>query len=93
MKTLQKSLLSAAMTGVLSFSASAVTAQTVEPAPTIKQVQERGKLLCPSHVGTYKGFAEVDDKGNWQGLDIEMCRAVATMMTGDKDKVEFIPLS
>ncbi|UYV38078.1 transporter substrate-binding domain-containing protein [Rhodobacteraceae bacterium D3-12] len=93
MKTVFKIASNAAVVGLMALGAPMAQAQSKEPAPTIKQVQERGHLLCPSHVGTYKGFAEVDDKGEWQGLDIELCRAVATMMLGDKTKVELVPLS
>ena len=45
---------------------------------TLEAVKARGSLLCTGHDGSYLGFAEVDDKGNWKGLDIELCRAVAT---------------
>ncbi|MCZ6862186.1 MAG: amino acid ABC transporter substrate-binding protein, partial [Alphaproteobacteria bacterium] len=41
---------------------------------TLKKVKERGALLCTGHNGSFLGFAEVDDKGAWKGLDIELCR-------------------
>ena len=44
---------------------------------TLKAVKERGNLLCTGHDGSYLGFAEVDNKGEWQGIDIALCRAVA----------------
>lgn len=69
------------------------SAQAAEPAPTVKTIVERGNLLCPSHNGSYRGFAEVDDRGEWKGLDIDLCHALAAMILGDKDAVEFIPLS
>lgn len=70
-----------------------VHAQMAEPAPTVKKILERGKIICPSHNGSYRGFAEVDDKGVWKGLDIDLCHAMAAMILGDKDAVEFVPLS
>ncbi|NHF72414.1 amino acid ABC transporter substrate-binding protein [Paracoccus xiamenensis] len=60
---------------------------------TLKAVQERGNLLCTGHDGSYLGFAEVDDKGEWQGIDIELCRAVATAIFGDPTKLTIIPIS
>ena len=60
---------------------------------TLKKVLERGSLLCTGHNGTYFGFAEVDDKGNWQGFDIELCRALATAVFGSPDKVKIVPVS
>lgn len=60
---------------------------------TLTTVKERGNLLCTGHDGSYLGFAEVDDKGEWQGIDIELCRAVATAIFGDPTKLTIIPIS
>jgi general L-amino acid transport system substrate-binding protein len=38
------------------------------------------------------GFGIPDDKGNWRGLDVDMCRAVAATVFGDVTKVKFVPL-
>lgn len=61
---------------------------------TLKAVKERGSLLCTGHNGSYLGLAEVDDKGNWKGFDIDLCRAVSTAIFGDyKDTLKVVPLS
>ena len=39
---------------------------------TLETVKARGNLLCTGHDGSYLGFAEVDDKGNWKGMDIDL---------------------
>jgi general L-amino acid transport system substrate-binding protein len=36
------------------------------------------------------GFSFPDDKGVWQGFDIDFCRATAAAVLGDKDKVKTI---
>jgi general L-amino acid transport system substrate-binding protein len=54
---------------------------------------ERGSLLCTGHNGSYLGFAEVDAQGEWQGFDIEMCRALATAILGSPEAVQIIPVS
>lgn len=59
---------------------------------TLKSVQARGTLNCPGDIGSYLGFAEVDDKGNWKGLDIELCRAVTTAIFGDPSKANIVPI-
>lgn len=64
-----------------------------ESGETLKTVQERGTLLCTGHNGSFKGFAEVDDKGNWQGLDIDLCRALAAAVLGSAEAVQFVPIS
>ncbi len=38
------------------------------------------------------GFSIKDDRGGWQGLDADFCRAVAAAVLGDGEKVKFIPL-
>ena len=49
---------------------------------TLKTVKERGALQCTGHNGSYLGMAEVDDKGNWTGFDIDLCKAMATAVFG-----------
>ena len=39
------------------------------------------------------GFASADSKGQWTGLDVDTCRAVAAAVLGDAQKVKFVPLS
>lgn len=57
-------------------------------------VKERNKLLCSGHNGSYLGFAEVDDKGNWKGLDIDLCRGLAASLFGKSDgHLEIVPIS
>lgn len=61
--------------------------------PTVKQIQERGTMLCSGHNGSYFGFVEVNDKNEWTGLDIDLCRAMTTAILGDPSKAKIIPLS
>lgn len=69
------------------------TAAQAEFGDTLKTVQERGMLQCSGHNGSYLGFAEVDDQGNWKGLDIDLCRALAAVVLGDPEKVNIVPIS
>jgi len=61
--------------------------------PTVKKIQDRGTMLCSGHNGSYFGFIEVNDKNEWKGLDIDLCRAVTTAILGDPNKAKIIPLS
>ena len=70
----------------LALGASAASAQTLN---TVKQ---RGTLVCGVSQGL-PGFSSPDDKGNWTGLDVDLCRAVAAAIFGDATKVKFTPLS
>lgn len=61
-------------------------------AKTLDTVKSRGQLLCGVSTGL-AGFAQPDDKGVWNGLDVEFCRALSAAVLGDPMKVTFKPLS
>ena len=58
---------------------------------TLKRTLRRGAVLCGVNSGL-PGFAMPDDKGNWSGFDVDICRAVAAAVFDDPTKVRFIPL-
>lgn len=60
---------------------------------TVEAIEARGSLLCSGHNGSYFGFVEVNDKNEWKGLDIDLCRALTTAILGDPDKAQIVPLS
>ena len=59
---------------------------------TLKTVQDRGALVCGVSQGL-PGFSTPDDRGNWTGLDVDFCRALAAAIFNDPSKVKFSPLS
>jgi len=61
-------------------------------AQTLKTVKDRGQLSCGVSQGL-PGFSSPDDKGNWTGLDVDVCRAIAAAIFNDPSKVKFVPLS
>jgi general L-amino acid transport system substrate-binding protein len=61
-------------------------------AQTLKTVTDRGALSCGVSQGL-PGFSLPDDKGNWTGLDVDICRAIAAAIFNDSTKVKFVPLS
>ena len=61
-------------------------------AQTLKQVQDRGQLICGSGTGL-AGFGIPDDKGSWSGIDVDYCRAIAAALFNDATKVKFVPLT
>lgn len=84
MKTILAIFLSACVMGGLAAPARAGT--------TFDAVKARGVLVCGVHTGL-GGFGAPDEKGNWSGLDVDICRAVAAAMFGDATKVKYVPLS
>jgi general L-amino acid transport system substrate-binding protein len=61
-------------------------------AQTLKTVKDRGLLSCGVSQGL-PGFSSPDDKGNWTGIDVDVCRAIAAAIFNDTSKVKFVPLS
>ncbi|RDH42901.1 amino acid ABC transporter substrate-binding protein [Zooshikella ganghwensis] len=59
---------------------------------TVKSVQKRGYVQCGVTTGL-PGFSNPDDKGKWQGIDVDVCRAVAAAALGDANKVKYTPLT
>jgi general L-amino acid transport system substrate-binding protein len=51
-------------------------------------VLERGQLVCGVD-GGIPGFSFVDESGNYSGLDVDVCRAVAAALFDDPDAVEY----
>lgn len=70
----------------------ALAATSAASATTLEDVKSAGVLKCGVSTGL-AGFATPDDAGNWQGLDVDLCRAVAAAVLGDASKVEYVPLS
>jgi general L-amino acid transport system substrate-binding protein len=71
--------------------AAGLTAQAAD-AQTLKTVKDRGMLSCGVSQGL-PGFSSPDDKGNWTGLDVDVCRAIAAAIFNDPTKVKFVPTS
>lgn len=61
-------------------------------AQTLAAVKQRGTLICGVNEGLY-GFSAKDDKGAWQGFDVDLCRAIAAAIFDDPSKVQYIPLN
>src|SRR5262249_3030799 len=59
---------------------------------TLDAVKSRGQLVCGVNTGL-PGFSQADAQGNWSGLDVDICRALAAAVLGDASKVEGGPLA
>ena len=67
----------------------AAMAQNELKSPTMDKIKQRGELICGIDTGI-PGYAFQDAKGQWQGLDVSFCRAVADALLGSPDKVKYI---
>jgi len=73
-----------------------ITAGVLAPAAhagkTLDQIRQRGQLVCGVSTGAI-GFSATDSKGQWSGLDVDICRAIAAAVLGDGGKVKWVPLN
>ena len=63
------------------------------PPPILTEVLARGDVQCGVS-GNIPGFS-LHDVGpdTWEGLDVDLCRAVAAAVFGDEEAVEFVAVS
>src|ERR1700740_1279607 len=76
----------------LTFAVAAGLSVQSASAHTLKTGKDPGMVSCGVSQGL-PGFSSPDDKGNWTGLDVDVCRAIAAAVFGDATKVKFVPLS
>jgi general L-amino acid transport system substrate-binding protein len=85
-RTFVKTLLAAT-----AVAAAAVTAPA-HAGKTLDAIKARGQLVCGVNTGL-AGFSAADSQGNWSGLDVDVCRAIAAAILGDGTKVKWVPLN
>ena len=61
-------------------------------AATLDTVKQRGQLVCGVSLG-FAGFSMPDSQGNFKGLDVDYCRALAAGVLGDATKVRYLALT
>ena len=57
---------------------------------TLANVKQRGSLNCGVNNGL-PGFSQSDNQGNWAGLDVDYCKAIAAAIFGDAERVKYVP--
>tara|TARA_R110002020_G_scaffold35301_1_gene106674 strand:+ start:948 stop:1970 length:1023 start_codon:yes stop_codon:yes gene_type:complete len=73
---------------MIALGALAATGATAS-ASTLDAVKDRGVVTCAVN-GSRPGFSSVDSKGEWHGIDIDTCRALAAAVFGDASKVKYL---
>jgi general L-amino acid transport system substrate-binding protein len=67
-------------------------AATPNASSTLDAVRRNGFVRCGVSTGI-AGFSAPDAEGQWHGLDVDVCRAIAAAVLGDASKVRFTPLT
>jgi general L-amino acid transport system substrate-binding protein len=81
-----KSALGAVALAAAAFSTPAFAGKTLDA------IKARGQVVCGVNTGL-AGFSQADSNGNWTGLDVDVCRAIAAAVLGDGTKVKWVPLN
>ncbi|MDD9915944.1 MAG: amino acid ABC transporter substrate-binding protein [Rhodospirillaceae bacterium] len=80
---------------ILTAAAAATAALTIAGAANagiLDDVKKKGHLQCGVNTGL-TGFSAPNDKGKWEGFDVDFCRAMSAAIFGDADKVKYTPLT
>jgi general L-amino acid transport system substrate-binding protein len=59
---------------------------------TLDAIKARGQLVCGVNP-SLPGFSAADSQGNWSGLDVDVCKAVAATVLSDASKIKWTPLN
>ncbi len=69
-----------------------LAAENAPAQSTLETVKDKGFIQCGVNTGL-AGFSQPDSKGEWRGIDVDLCRAVAAAVFGDAGKVRYTPLT
>ena len=81
-----KKILGATALASLALSLAAPAAQA---AGTVEAIKARDAVICGVN-GNRAGFSALDSKGEWVGMDVDTCKAIAAAVLGDKNKVQLV---
>lgn len=69
-----------------------MTVASVATAGILDDVKKKGFIQCGVNTGL-AGFSAPNDKGKWEGFDVDFCRAMSAAIFGNADKVKYTPLT
>ncbi len=82
-------LLSVLLVAVLALSTGLAAAQDGH---IVQRIMDRGELICGVN-SVLPGFGTQNDAGEFEGFDVDICRAVAAAILGDANAIAFRPLT
>jgi len=88
---------------ILSFVLTACGQQECPPCPEcpeapaaggnrLQLIKDRGKVICGCNA-ELPGFGYINPEGDFEGFDIDFCKAIAAAVLGDASKVEYRPVT
>ena len=88
---MRKSTIRFLAAGLLSLGATTL-ATSAFAGKTLDAIKQRDQVVCGVNTGL-AGFSAADSQGNWVGLDVDICKAIAATVLGDAKKVKWVPLN
>jgi general L-amino acid transport system substrate-binding protein len=76
---------------IAGLTAANILCATTASAQTLAGIKSRGTLNCGVNPGLF-GFSLKDAQGQWAGFDVDLCRAIASAIFNDPNKVSYTPL-
>ena len=67
--------------GALVAAAAMTAAAPAMAGKTLDTIKQRGQLVCGVNP-SLAGFSAADSQGNWSGLDVDYCKALAAAIHG-----------
>lgn len=77
---------------ITALGALAASSMPSQAGATFDAIMARGELKCGTSTGTSIGKSTLSDTGEWNGFEVDYCRALAAALFGDGQKVSFVPL-
>lgn len=87
---MKKATFALAAAALIAAGSSAGAQTTPARSATLDAVKGRGVLTCGVNTAL-PGFSAPNAQGVWQGLDVDMCKAIAAAVFGDASKTKFVP--
>ena len=69
-----------------------LSATPAQAGKTLDAIKARGQIICGVSTGV-NGFSAADSSGQWSGLDVDVCKALAAATLKDAEKVKYVPLN
>jgi general L-amino acid transport system substrate-binding protein len=73
-------------------SVAAIAANNAHAGAALDGIKAKGFVQCGVNTGL-PGFSAANAEGKWEGLDVDVCRAVAAALLGDAEKVQYTPMT
>jgi general L-amino acid transport system substrate-binding protein len=80
------------ISGLSALALAVLVASTAHAQATASAAVKKGFVQCGVNTGL-AGFSQPDSQGEWRGIDVDLCRAVAAALFGDARKVRYTPLN